>query len=55
MNNSPDPSGNGQLNNLEFLKASLARLQTNIFLTDAKLNIVYANDRALPRAFVAEP
>src|SRR5262245_62042888 len=44
---SPGPSANGHMDSLEFLQASLASVQTNLFLADAKLKIVYANDRAL--------
>jgi methyl-accepting chemotaxis protein len=43
----PTPSANGHLDSLEFVRASLANVQANIFLADAQLSIVYANDRAL--------
>src|ERR1700734_3998716 len=38
---------NGQLDSLEFVRASLASVQTNVFLADAQFKIVYANERAL--------
>src|SRR5262245_170253 len=38
---------NGQLDSLEFVRASLAGVQTNVFLADPKFRIVYANDRAM--------
>ena len=41
------PAANGQLDSLEFVRASLAGVQTNIFLADPRLTIVYANERAL--------
>jgi methyl-accepting chemotaxis protein len=41
------PGVNGQLDSLEFLRASLASLQANVFLADPQLTIVYANERAL--------
>jgi methyl-accepting chemotaxis protein len=41
------PSLNGELDSLAFLKATLASVQTNIFIADAKLTIIFANDRAL--------
>lgn len=37
----------GQLDSPEFLRASLASVQTNIFIADASFTIVFANDRAL--------
>ncbi len=40
-------ASNGHLDSLDFVKASLANVQANIFLADNQLNIVYANDRAL--------
>jgi methyl-accepting chemotaxis protein len=43
----PAPGSDGQLNSLDFLRASLASVQANILVADAKLNIIYANDRAL--------
>jgi methyl-accepting chemotaxis protein len=42
-----ESSTNGHMSSLEFLKASLAAVQTNVFLADPKLTIVYINDRAL--------
>lgn len=41
------PSRNGALNSLEFVRASLDSVQSNIFLADAKFTLVYANDYAL--------
>jgi methyl-accepting chemotaxis protein len=41
------PGSNGQLDSLEFVRASLASVQTNVFLADPSFTIVYANDRAL--------
>ena len=41
------PSRNGQLDSLEFLRASLESVQTNIFLADTQLTIIFANERAL--------
>jgi methyl-accepting chemotaxis protein len=41
------PSLNGPLGSPDFLKAALASVQANIFVADPKLNIIYANDRAL--------
>jgi methyl-accepting chemotaxis protein len=38
---------NGQLTSLDFVRASLDSVQTNIFLADSKFTIVYANERAL--------
>jgi methyl-accepting chemotaxis protein len=38
---------NGQLESLEFVKASLASLQTNIFMADTEFTIIFANKRAL--------
>jgi methyl-accepting chemotaxis protein len=46
MNDTPHPSTNGQLESLDFLRSSLAGLQTNIFLTDTKFTIIFANERA---------
>jgi methyl-accepting chemotaxis protein len=43
----PTPSPNGQLNSLDFLRASLSSVQANIFLADTEFNIIYANDRAM--------
>ncbi|MFO0846512.1 MAG: PAS domain-containing protein, partial [Gemmataceae bacterium] len=39
--------GNGQLKSLDFLRATLDSLQTNVFLADARFDIIFANDRAL--------
>src|SRR5262249_18453252 len=41
------PSGNGQMDSLAFVQASLASVQTNVFLADTSLTLVYANARAL--------
>jgi methyl-accepting chemotaxis protein len=41
------PGANGQLDSLEFVRASLASVQTNIFLADAQFTIIFANERAL--------
>jgi methyl-accepting chemotaxis protein len=41
------PSANGQLDSLEFVRASLASVQTNIFLADTQFTIIFANERAL--------
>ena len=38
---------NGPLTSLEFLKASLACVQTNVLIADPLFTIIYANDRAL--------
>ena len=35
------------LDSLELVRASLESVQTNIFLADPSMNIIYANDRAL--------
>jgi methyl-accepting chemotaxis protein len=43
----PAPSTNGSLDSLDFLKATLASVQANIFLADTMFNIIYANERAL--------
>src|SRR5262249_12390979 len=42
-----EPSSNGQMTSLEFLRATLAGLQANVFIAGPKLTIIYANDRAL--------
>src|SRR5262245_10695357 len=42
-----EPSGNGRLDSLAFLQASLASVQANVFLADPAFTIVYANERAL--------
>src|SRR5437868_390956 len=34
------PSSNGQLSSLDFVRASLAGVQVNIFVADTKLNII---------------
>jgi methyl-accepting chemotaxis protein len=41
------PGANGQLDSLEFVRASVASVQTNIFLADPDFVIIFANDRAL--------
>jgi methyl-accepting chemotaxis protein len=41
------PAANGQLDSLEFVRASLSALQTNIFLADTHFTIIFANERAL--------
>jgi methyl-accepting chemotaxis protein len=41
------PSDNGRLDSLDFVRASLASVQTNVFLADPSFTIVYANERAL--------
>ncbi len=41
------PGLNGSLDSPEFLRASLAAVQANVFLTDAKGTIVFANAHAL--------
>jgi methyl-accepting chemotaxis protein len=41
------PGSNGQLDSLEFLQSTLDSVQTNIFLADTRLTIVFANERAL--------
>jgi methyl-accepting chemotaxis protein len=41
------PSVNGHLDSLDFLRASLDAVQTNVFVADAKFTILYANDRAI--------
>ena len=40
-------AANGQLKSLDFVRASLECLQTNIFVADTAFNIIYANDRAV--------
>src|SRR5262245_58730217 len=42
-----EPSGNGRLDSLAFLQASLASVQANVFLADPAFTILYANERAL--------
>jgi methyl-accepting chemotaxis protein len=41
------PGANGQLRSLEFVRASLACVQANIFIADSRFTIIFANDRAL--------
>jgi methyl-accepting chemotaxis protein len=41
------PGPNGQLDSLEFVRAGLESVQTNIFVADARFTIIFANDRAL--------
>src|SRR5262249_28447465 len=41
------PGVDGQLDSLEFLRASLASVQTNIFLGDTDFRLFFANERAL--------
>jgi methyl-accepting chemotaxis protein len=41
------PGANGQLDSLDFVRASLSSVQTNIFVADAQFAIIYANERAL--------
>src|SRR5262245_33720525 len=41
------PEGNGRLDSLGFIRASLQSVQTNIFVADPTLTIIFANDRAL--------
>jgi methyl-accepting chemotaxis protein len=43
----PEPSADGQLNSLDFLRATLSNVQTNVFVADTNFVIIYANDRAL--------
>jgi methyl-accepting chemotaxis protein len=38
---------NGKLNSLEFVRAGLDCVQTNIFMADTRFNIIFANERAL--------
>jgi methyl-accepting chemotaxis protein len=40
-------SQSGPLASVEFLRAAFGSLQTNVFIADPQLNLVYANDRAL--------
>jgi methyl-accepting chemotaxis protein len=42
-----NPSQNGQLTSVDFLYAAFRSLQANVFIADPKLNLIYANDRAL--------
>ncbi len=41
------PSLDGRMDSLDFVRASLASVQSNVFLADGRFTIVYANDRAL--------
>src|SRR5262249_52272444 len=41
------PTLNGQLTSPDFLRAAFGSLQTNVFIADPKLTLIYANDRAL--------
>jgi methyl-accepting chemotaxis protein len=41
------PGVNGQLDSLDFVRASLASVQTNIFIADTKLTLIFANQKAL--------
>jgi methyl-accepting chemotaxis protein len=41
------PTADGQLKSLEFVRASLDSVQTNIFMADPQLKIIFANKRAL--------
>jgi methyl-accepting chemotaxis protein len=43
----PAPSTNGDLNSLDFLRATLASVQANIFLADREFVLIYANERAM--------
>src|SRR5262245_429333 len=38
---------NGKLKSLEFVRASLDSVQTNIFIADTRFNLIFANERAL--------
>jgi methyl-accepting chemotaxis protein len=38
---------NGYMDSLEFVRACLSNVQANVFVADAKFNIVYVNDRAM--------
>jgi len=42
-----EPSANGYLDSLDFVRASISSVQANVFLADAKFDIVFANDRAI--------
>lgn len=44
---SADPSVNGHLTSPDLLRAALSSLQANVFVADPRLNIIYANERAL--------
>jgi methyl-accepting chemotaxis protein len=41
------PGVNGQMASLEFVLASIASVQTNIFIADTRFNLIFANERAL--------
>lgn len=41
------PGANGQLDSLEFVRASLASVQANVFIADPQFTIIFANERAL--------
>jgi methyl-accepting chemotaxis protein len=41
------PAAKGPLASPEFLRAAFGSLQTNVFIADPKLTLIYANDRAL--------
>jgi methyl-accepting chemotaxis protein len=43
----PAPGTNGRLDSLDFLRASLASVQANVFLADTEFVIIYANERAI--------
>jgi methyl-accepting chemotaxis protein len=41
------PGVNGQMGSLEFVLASMASVQTNIFIADTEFTLIFANQRAL--------
>ena len=41
------PKANGYINSLDFLQASMAGVQANIFVADTQFTILYANPKAL--------
>src|SRR5262249_60429325 len=41
------PTARGPLASPDFLRAAFGSLQTNVFIADPKLTLIYANDRAL--------
>jgi methyl-accepting chemotaxis protein len=41
------PGANNHLKSLDFVRASLDSVQTNIFMADPRFNIIFANERAL--------
>ncbi len=47
LNVARNSKGNGHLESIEFLKASLANVQANIFIADTSLTLIYANECAL--------